>query len=190
VVEPVEELGIVIGPDGPGSRPIGGRAYQAPSPVGQASQDDDEENELQHKNLLAVNIRAVGRLGPVAGSEGGSDVTPDGGREGSGEATRGPTTRPGSRMVVDVLIYTIARILLVVVLAVVIYFGGSLLGIREFPIVVPVLFAIVLALPLGIWLFSPLRRRATASMAVFDERRRHDREQLRARLRGDEPPTK
>ncbi|MCW2551439.1 MAG: hypothetical protein JWR78_1220 [Mycobacterium sp.] len=93
-------------------------------------------------------------------------------------------------MVVDVLIYTIARILLVVVLAVVIYFGGSLLGIREFPIVVPVLFAIVLALPLGIWLFSPLRRRATASMAVFDERRRHDREQLRARLRGDEPPAK
>jgi hypothetical protein len=93
-------------------------------------------------------------------------------------------------MVVDVLIYTIARILLVVVLAVAIYFGGSLLGIREFPIVVPVLFAIVLALPLGIWLFSPLRRRATASMAVFDERRRHDREQLRARLRGDEPPAK
>ncbi|HYO03320.1 MAG TPA: DUF4229 domain-containing protein [Mycobacterium sp.] len=91
-------------------------------------------------------------------------------------------------MVVDVLIYTIARLLLVVLLAAAIYFGGHLLGIREFPIVVPLLFAIVLALPLGIWLFAPLRHRATASMAVFDERRSRDREQLRARLRGDEPP--
>jgi hypothetical protein len=91
-------------------------------------------------------------------------------------------------MVVDVLIYTIARILLVVVLVLAIYFGGKSLGINEFPIVIPVLFAIVLALPLGIWLFAPLRNRATASIAVFDERRRHDREQLRSRLRGDEPP--
>ena len=158
MIETVEELGIVVGSDRSGSRPVSGRAHEAPSPVGQGREDDDEENELQHKNLLGVNIRAIGRLGPVA----------------------------GSRMVVDVLIYTIARILLVVVLAVAIYFGGTLLGIHEFPIVVPVLFAIVLALPLGIWLFSPLRRRATASMAVFDERRRRDREQLRARLRGDE----
>lgn len=91
-------------------------------------------------------------------------------------------------MALDVLIYTFARLLLVAVLTVAIYFGGHLLGIGEFPIVVPLLFAIVIALPLGIWLFAPLRRRATASMAVFDERRRRDREQLRARLRGDEPP--
>jgi hypothetical protein len=91
-------------------------------------------------------------------------------------------------MVVAVLIYLVARLLLVAVLATVIYIAGHLLGIREFPIVVPVLFAIVIALPLGIWVFAPLRRRATASMAVFDERRRRDREQLRARLRGDEPP--
>ncbi len=99
------------------------------------------------------------------------------------------TPRPGSRMVVDVLVYTIARLLLVIVLAVAIYFGGQLLGIREFPVVVPALFAIVVAFPLGIWLFAPLRRRATASIAVFDERRRRDRAQLRARLRGDEPST-
>lgn len=91
-------------------------------------------------------------------------------------------------MVVDVLIYLVARILLVVVLAAVIYAGGEILGIGEFPIVIPVLFAIVIALPLGIWVFAPLRHRATASMAVFDQRRRSDREQLRARLRGDERP--
>ena len=89
-------------------------------------------------------------------------------------------------MVTDVLLYTVARILLVAVLAVVIYFGGQALGVHEFPIMIPLLFAIVLALPLGIWLFAPLRRRATASIAVFDQRRRSDREQLRARLRGEE----
>ncbi|MET0455079.1 MAG: DUF4229 domain-containing protein [Mycobacterium sp.] len=89
-------------------------------------------------------------------------------------------------MVVDVLAYLVARILLAVVLAAVIIGAGHLVGVREFPVVVAVLFAIVLALPMGIWLFAPLRRRATASIAVFDERRRRDREQLRARLHGDE----
>jgi hypothetical protein len=42
---------------------------------------------------------------------------------------------------------------------------------------------------LGIFLFAPLRKRATAGIAAIDERRRNDREQLQARLRGDEPPT-
>ena len=51
--------------------------------------------------------------------------------------------------------------------------------------VVAMLFAIVISLPLGIWLLAPLRRRATAGIAQFDERRRSDREQLQARLRGE-----
>jgi hypothetical protein len=50
------------------------------------------------------------------------------------------------------------------------------------------LFAIVLAFPLGIWVFAPLRRRATASIAAFDQRRQRDRAQLRARLSGDQSP--
>jgi hypothetical protein len=91
-------------------------------------------------------------------------------------------------MVVDVVVYTIARLLLVAVLVVIIYVGSRLLGIQELPIVVPLLFAIVIAFPIGIWLFAPLRRRATASIAVFDERRRRDRDQLRSRLRGEGPP--
>jgi hypothetical protein len=36
--------------------------------------------------------------------------------------------------------------------------------------------------------FAPLRDRATASMARFDERRRIDREQLRARLHAGAAP--
>lgn len=88
------------------------------------------------------------------------------------------------------LAYTLARILLVVALTAVIFGGAHLLGVREFPLVIALLFAIVIALPLGIWLFAPLRKRATASIAAVDERRRQDREQLQARLRGDEPPKK
>jgi len=98
-------------------------------------------------------------------------------------------SRPGSRLVGDLVVYVLARLLLVAVLTAVIYAAGHLLGVREFPLVVALLFAMVVALPLGIWLFAPLRRRATASIAVLDERRRKDRNQLQARLRGEEPPT-
>ncbi|MBN3512700.1 MULTISPECIES: DUF4229 domain-containing protein [Mycobacteriaceae] len=90
-------------------------------------------------------------------------------------------------MVTDVVVYLIARLVLVAVLTAAIYGLGYLVT-GDFPVVVALLFAIVIALPLGIWLFRPLRERATASIAVVDERRRKDREQLQARLRGDEPP--
>ncbi|MCW2687483.1 MAG: hypothetical protein JWR37_2373 [Mycobacterium sp.] len=91
-------------------------------------------------------------------------------------------------MVIDVLVYTAARLLLVVVLSAAIFVAAQLLGIEDFPLVVAILFALVIALPLGIWIFAPLRRRATASIALVDERRRKDRDQLRARLRGEAPP--
>jgi Protein of unknown function (DUF4229) len=94
--------------------------------------------------------------------------------------------RPRSSLVVDVVAYALARLLLVIVLTAVIFDAGHLLGVRDFPLVVALLFALVIALPLGIWIFAPLRRRATASIAVVDERRRKDREQLQARLRGEE----
>lgn len=96
--------------------------------------------------------------------------------------------RQGTRLVLDVLAYVLARLLLVAALTAAILGAGHLLGLREFPLVVALLFALVTALPLGIWLFAPLRRRATESIAAFDERRRRDREQLQARLRGEDPP--
>jgi hypothetical protein len=88
-------------------------------------------------------------------------------------------------MLLDVVAYAAARLLLVAVLTGVIYAVGSLV-VGEFPLVIALLFAIIVALPLGIWAFAPLRRRATASIAAFDERRRTERAQLRARLRGDD----
>ena len=97
--------------------------------------------------------------------------------------------RPGSRLVIDVLAYALVRMLLVVILTAAIFGGAHVLGLRDFPLVVALLFAIVIALPLGIWIFAPLRKRATEGIAAIDERRRQDREQLQARLRGEEPPT-
>lgn len=90
----------------------------------------------------------------------------------------------------DLLVYVVARLLLVVVLTAVIVGVAHVAGVREFPLVVALLFAMVIALPLGIWVFAPLRRRANASIAVLDERRRKDRDSLQARLRGEEPPEK
>jgi hypothetical protein len=92
------------------------------------------------------------------------------------------------RATVSVLLYVAARLALVVALTGVIYGAGRLLGVHEFPLIVALLFALVIAMPLGIWLFSPLRRRATEGIEVATERRRRDREQLRARLRGESPP--
>jgi hypothetical protein len=110
--------------------------------------------------------------------------------EGSGDNSTGdrPAERAGNRVVVDVLLYAAARLLLVVVLSGAIYGVARLLGITQFPVVVAVLFALIIAMPLGIWLLGPLRRRATAGLAIAGERRRREREQLRARLRGEDPP--
>ena len=91
-------------------------------------------------------------------------------------------------MPLDVALYAVARLALVVALAALIYGIARLAGVDDFPVYVAVAFAIVIALPLGIWVFTPLRRRATASIAAFDERRRRDREKLQARLRGEAPP--
>jgi len=96
--------------------------------------------------------------------------------------------RPGSRLILDVAAYVAARLVLVVAVAAAILGIGALLGLRDFPMAVAVLFAIIIAFPLGIWVFAPLRRRATQSIAVFDERRRAERAQLQARLRGDSTP--
>ncbi|MDT5350409.1 MAG: hypothetical protein QOH91_3696 [Mycobacterium sp.] len=92
------------------------------------------------------------------------------------------------RLIPDVLPYAAARLLLVVVVGAAIYGVARLLGVTQFPVVVAALFALIIAMPLGIWVFAPLRRRATASLAVAGERRHAEREKLRARLRGEAPP--
>lgn len=89
------------------------------------------------------------------------------------------------RAVVDVVAYAAARLLLVAVVSAVVYGVARLIGLSDFPPIVAVLLAMIIAMPLGMWVFTPLRKRATASMAVAGERRRREREQLQARLRGE-----
>jgi hypothetical protein len=160
VAEPSQEIRIIVWADHACLRPARG-PHEPPADIDQYGQNKNQE-QIRHENLLEMNIRVVGTLG---------FVTED---------------RPRSRLVVDLLAYVVARLLLVAVLAAVIFGAGHLLGLRDFPLVVALLFALVIALPLGIWIFAPLRRRATASIAVLDERRRKDRQQLQARLRGEQ----
>ena len=89
-------------------------------------------------------------------------------------------------MLRDVGAYLVARLALAAVLTGVIIGAGRLVGLRVFRVVVGVLFAGVGARRRGLWNWAPRRRRATMSIAEFDERRRKDKETLQARLRGED----
>lgn len=85
----------------------------------------------------------------------------------------------------DVALYSLARILLVVVLAALILYVPRAFGV-EIPLVIAALFAVLIALPLSLVLFAPLRRRVNEGIADVDARRRADRADLEARLRGQD----
>lgn len=156
---------------------MGTRTRNTHTDVDQGRNGQDEQ-QVQHNKPPLSEYTRVGRLGVVT----------DDGAETDGAETDGAAGGTSGRMIADVVIYTVARLALVAVLTAAIFFGARWIGITEFPLVIAMLFAIVITLPLGIWLLAPLRRRATAGIAEVDERRRHDREQLQARLRGEDPP--
>ncbi|MEV3965333.1 DUF4229 domain-containing protein [Nocardia sp. NPDC050193] len=91
--------------------------------------------------------------------------------------------RPG-RLARNLALYTLARLVLVAILTAVIMAVTAVVGV-QIPLVVAILFAIVIALPLSLTLFKGLRAKVNADIAAVDERRRRDKEQLRARLRGE-----
>jgi len=77
--------------------------------------------------------------------------------------------------------------LLVAALSGAIYGGARLVGINEFPLVVAVLFALIIAMPLGIWLLPA----ATARDGRTGGIRRAPAPRtgaVAARLRGEAPP--
>ena len=88
------------------------------------------------------------------------------------------------RLARDLALYTVARLALVAALAAAIVFGAKLAGV-EVPIMVALIFALLIALPLSLVVFSKLRRRLNEDIAIVDERRRRDKADLRAKLRGD-----
>ncbi|GAA5044431.1 DUF4229 domain-containing protein [Nocardia callitridis] len=98
-------------------------------------------------------------------------------------ATGQRTQGAGRRLARDLGIYTLARIGLVIVIAAVIMLLAHLVSVR-IPLVVAALFALLIAMPLSMTLFKRMRTRVNEDIAVVDERRRRDKAQLRARLRG------
>ena len=161
---------------------LGTRTRNTHTDVDQGRNGQDEQ-QVQHNKPPLSEYTRVGRLGVVTDDGAEAD-----GPETDGAVTDSEAGGTSGRMVADVVIYTVARLALVGVLTAAIFYAARWIGITEFPLVIAMLFAIVITLPLGIWLLAPLRRRATAGIAEVDERRRHDREQLQARLRGEDPP--
>lgn len=90
----------------------------------------------------------------------------------------------GKRLARNLALYTLARLALVVLLTVVIVGVAKLVEV-DIPLVVAALFALIIAMPLSLTLFKRLRTRVNEDIAVVDEKRRHDKAQLRARLRGE-----
>ncbi|CAM2841273.1 DUF4229 domain-containing protein [Prescottella defluvii] len=99
-------------------------------------------------------------------------------------AGTGPAVTTG-HLVRDVALYSVARLGLVVVLAAVILLGGNLIGV-EVPFIVAALFAVLIALPLSLVLFSKMRKRVNEDIASVDARRRADKADLHAKLRGED----
>ncbi len=100
------------------------------------------------------------------------------------EAPNDKTTRG----VVDILVYATARLLLVVAVSAAIFGVARLIGLTEFPVVVATLFGLIIAMPLGIWVFSRCGGAPRPRSRWPVERRRAERERLRARLRGESLP--
>ncbi|PTR31268.1 uncharacterized protein DUF4229 [Rhodococcus sp. OK519] len=97
----------------------------------------------------------------------------------------GPGTVTTGRLVGDVALYSVARLGLVVVLAVVIVFGGKAFGV-DVPLLVGAIFAVLIALPLSLVLFAKLRKRVNLDIASVDAQRRADKADLQAKLRGED----
>ncbi|GCE43300.1 hypothetical protein Rhow_007429 [Rhodococcus wratislaviensis] len=100
-----------------------------------------------------------------------------------------PTAKQGGRVTKgqlarDVAIYSIARLLLVVVIGAIILGVAALVGVAV-PLLVAAIFAVLIALPLSLLLFAKLRKRVNEGIATFDAQRRADQADLRARLRGE-----
>jgi hypothetical protein len=92
--------------------------------------------------------------------------------------------KPSARLARDLVLYTLARLVLAVALTAAILGIGELVHVRV-PLLVAMLFALVIALPLSLFVFKSLRGRVAEGIAAVDEHRRQDKAALRARLRGE-----
>jgi O-antigen/teichoic acid export membrane protein len=78
----------------------------------------------------------------------------------------------------DLALYSVARLALVTVVALLLMLVGV-------PLLVSALLAMVLALPLSMLLLGRLRGRVNTGLAVVAERRKAERDRLRQQLQGE-----
>lgn len=83
-----------------------------------------------------------------------------------------------------VALYTLVRMGLVAVVAVIIYFIGQAAGVTVPPLAAA-LFGVVIALPLGMFLFKTVRLKVNEQISLVDADRSARRSDLDSRLRGD-----
>lgn len=102
-----------------------------------------------------------------------------------GRTEKGEAPATMGTLIVSVLAYTVARLVLVVAIAAVIYFVGQAVSVNV-PVLVAAVFGVLIALPLGLVLFKPLRLRVNDQIARVDAERSARRDDLSARLRGDQ----
>jgi hypothetical protein len=87
-------------------------------------------------------------------------------------------TSTGRTLARDIALYSVARLALVTVVALLIFLVGV-------PLLVAALLAMVLALPLSMLLLGRLRARVNTGLAVVAERRKAERDRLRQQLHGE-----
>jgi hypothetical protein len=91
-------------------------------------------------------------------------------------APQKPST--GRTLARDIVLYSVARLALVTVVALLLLLAGV-------PLLVSALLAMVLALPLSMVLLGRLRGRVNTGLAVVAGRRKAERDRLRQQLHGD-----
>jgi len=89
-----------------------------------------------------------------------------------------PNASTGRTLARDIALYSVARLALVTVVALLLFLVGV-------PLLVSALLAMVLALPLSMLLLGRLRGRVNTGLAVVAERRKAERDRLRRQLHGE-----
>ncbi len=127
---------------------------------------------------------AGGRSSPVCGIAYAGGVS-EASRPDAAPASEAPApASAGRRLARNLALYTVARLALVAFIAAVIVVVAHLVKV-DIPIIVALLFALLVAMPLSLVLFKRLRSLVNRDIAAVDEKRRTDKAQLRARMRGD-----
>lgn len=87
-------------------------------------------------------------------------------------------------LITAIVLYTAARLALVVVIAAVIFYVGKAVGV-DVPLVVAAVFGVLIALPVGMVAFKTLRLRVNDQITRIDAARSARHDELQSRLRGD-----